>query len=56
MSDNRRVYRTIRERLQQLFPGEPRGNVARHLTTLAALVCNECSIRFLRFRNGSTAS
>jgi hypothetical protein len=38
MSDNRRVHRTIRKALKQLFPGEPRGNFARHLNTLAALV------------------
>ncbi|MBL7163866.1 MAG: transposase [Anaerolineales bacterium] len=38
MSDNRRVYRTIRVTLKQLFPFEPQGNFARHLNTLAALV------------------
>ncbi len=38
MSDNRRVYRTIREAIVQLYPGEPKGNTARMLTTLAALV------------------
>ena len=38
MSDNRRVHRTIRKAMKQLFPGEPRGNFARHLNTLAALV------------------
>ncbi len=38
MSDNRRVYRTIREAILQLYPGEPKGNNARMLTTLAALV------------------
>jgi hypothetical protein len=38
MSDNRRVYRTIRTSLKQLFPYEPQGNFARHLNTLAALV------------------
>ena len=36
--DNRRVYRTIRMALKQLFPSEPKGNFARRLTTLAALV------------------
>jgi hypothetical protein len=36
--DNRRIYRTIRMALKQLFPGEPKGNFARRLTTLAALV------------------
>lgn len=38
MSDNRRRYRTIRNVIQQLYPTEPKGNVARHLNTLAALV------------------
>ena len=38
MSDNRRVYRTIRMALKQLFPTEPQGNFARHLNTLAAMV------------------
>jgi hypothetical protein len=36
--DNRRVYRTIRMAMKQLFPTEPKGNFARQLTTLAALV------------------
>ena len=38
MSDNLRRYRAIREALTQWYPGEPTGNVARHLTTLAALI------------------
>ena len=38
MSDNRRVYRTIRMAMKQLFPAEPKGNFARMLTTLAAMV------------------
>ncbi len=38
MSDNRRVYRTIRMALKQLYPTEPKGNTRRMLTTLAALV------------------
>ncbi|MCI0560723.1 MAG: transposase [Nitrososphaera sp.] len=38
MSDNRRVYRTIRITLKQLFPTEPKGNFARNLSTLAAMV------------------
>lgn len=36
--DNRRVYRTIRMAMRQLFPTEPKGNFARMLTTLAAMV------------------
>jgi hypothetical protein len=36
--DNRRVYRTIRMAMKQLFPTEPKGNFARQLTTLAAMV------------------
>jgi hypothetical protein len=38
MSDNRRVYRTIRMAIQQLYPRKLSGNGARMLTTLAALV------------------
>jgi len=38
MSDNRRRYRAVRSALKQLYPTEPKGNLARHLNTLAALV------------------
>lgn len=38
MSDNRRVYRTIRQSLKQLFSQEPTGHFAQHMNTLAALV------------------
>jgi Transposase DDE domain len=38
MSDNRRVNRTIRMAIRQLYPREPKGNTARRLTTLAALI------------------
>jgi hypothetical protein len=38
MSDNLRRYRAIRDALTQCYPGEPKGHVARHLTTLAALI------------------
>ena len=38
MSDNLRRYRAIREALRQGYPGQPTGLVARHLTTLAALI------------------
>ena len=38
MSDNLRRYRAIRNALTQCYPGEPQGNVARHLITLAALI------------------
>ena len=38
MSDNRKRYRTIKQSLKQLYPHEPTGNQARHLTTLAALI------------------
>jgi hypothetical protein len=38
MSDNRRVYRTIRQAIMQLYPGEPKGNTAYMLTPLAAIV------------------
>ena len=36
MSDTQRQYRTIRNRLNQLYPVEPQGNRARHLNTLGA--------------------
>jgi hypothetical protein len=38
MSDNLRRYRAIRDALIQGSPGEPQGHVARHFTTLAALI------------------
>jgi len=38
MSDNLRQYRAIRDALTQGYPGEPKGQRARHLTTLAALI------------------
>jgi hypothetical protein len=38
MSDNLRRYRAIRDALTQGYPGQPTGPVARHLTTLAALL------------------
>ncbi len=38
MSDNLRSYCAIHLALKQLSPGEPTGNPARHLATLAALV------------------
>jgi Transposase DDE domain len=38
MSDNLRRYRAIRAALIQAYPGQPTGTVARHLTTLAALI------------------
>jgi hypothetical protein len=38
MSDNLRRYRAIRDALIQGYPSQPTGTVARHLTTLAALI------------------
>jgi hypothetical protein len=38
MSDNLRRYRAIHNALKQAYPAEPKGNVARHLHTLAALI------------------
>ncbi len=38
MSDNLRRYRAIRRALTQSYPGEPTGNMARHLNTLAGLI------------------
>src|SRR5215467_6795141 len=38
MRDNLRRYRAIRDALTQGYPGQPTGRIARHLTTLAALI------------------
>jgi hypothetical protein len=38
MSDNLRRYRAIRKALIQGYPAVPKGNMARHLTTFAALM------------------
>ena len=38
MSDNRRRYRAIRRELNKLYPFEPKGNLARHLSTLTGLI------------------
>jgi hypothetical protein len=38
MNDNLRRYRAIRDALLQWYPDQPTGSVARHLTTLAALI------------------
>ena len=38
MSDSRRQYRAIRKAMKQLYPEEPRGNMARHLETLVFMM------------------
>ena len=38
MSDSRRQYRAIRKAVKQLYPAEPKGNLARHLETLVCMV------------------
>jgi hypothetical protein len=38
MSDKRRRYRAVRNKLMKLYPFEPTGNLARHLNTLAYLI------------------
>jgi hypothetical protein len=38
MSDNLRSYRAIQDAFTPYYPGRPTGTVARHLTTLAALI------------------
>ena len=38
MSDCLRRYRAIHKALWKLYPEEPKGNLARHLTTLIALI------------------
>jgi hypothetical protein len=39
MSDCLRRYRAIHQALWKLYPEQPKGNLARHLTTLTALIC-----------------
>ena len=38
MSDNRRRFVAIHNAIKKLYPVEPRGNLARHLMTLAMLI------------------
>jgi len=38
MSDNLRRYRARRQALNQWYPGEPRGRLAQHVTSLAAFM------------------
>lgn len=38
MSDNAKVFRAVREKLTKLYPGQPCGNLARRLNTLAGFV------------------
>ncbi len=38
MRDNLRRYRVIHQALKQWYPGEPRGRMAQHVTTLAAFI------------------
>ena len=38
MSDSRRQYRAIKQAVKQLYPGEPQGNLARHLDTLVFMI------------------
>ena len=38
MSDSRQTHRAIKKAIKQLYPEEPRGNLARHLETLVNMV------------------
>lgn len=38
MGDNKTRYRRIRDGLENLYPTQPKGNLARHLNTLAAFI------------------
>ena len=38
MSDSRRQYRAIKQAVKQLYPQEPKGNLARHLETLVFMI------------------
>lgn len=55
MSDNRRVYRTIITKLRQLYPKGAKGNVIRHLNTLAGMIAG-CSIKELPVTSHSAES
>ena len=38
MSDNAKRFHAIRTKLNTLYPSQPRGNLARHLNTLAGMI------------------
>ena len=38
MGDNRTRFREIRNSLNRLYPEQPKGNLARYLNTLAAMI------------------
>lgn len=38
MSDSQRQYRAIKKSMKQLYPEEPKGNLARHLATLVYMI------------------
>ena len=38
MGDNKTRYRKVRESLESLYPTQPKGNFARNLNTLAAMI------------------
>ena len=39
MCDANRVFRAIHNALRKMYLCSPRGNIARHLTTLSAMIC-----------------
>lgn len=38
MSDTQKRYRAVRNALKRMYPGDPKGNLARHLNTLASMI------------------
>jgi hypothetical protein len=50
MSDNRRVYRTIRKSIMQLYPGEAKGNMTRMLATLATMITGTVMGKVVNFQ------
>src|SRR5712692_9057093 len=54
MSDNLRRYRAIRDAFTQGYPGQPTGTVARHLTTLAALISGIVGSKSTPLPSGAT--
>ena len=38
MSDTQKRHRAVRNALKRMYPGAPKGNLARHLNTLASMI------------------
>jgi hypothetical protein len=51
MSDSRRQYRAIKKAVKQLYPEEPKGNLARHLETLVFMISGIIASRSCQLPN-----